>query len=222
MFSNSKVSRNKDFLVIGAGRFGTAVAKTLTELGNDVMLIDIKNQKLQEAKDISIQSAVLDATDEHALRSLDISSFDTVILAIGKNINASILITVLLKELNANQIICKAVSDIQAKTLYKIGADRVVFPERDTGDRLAHCLSSKNTFDSMDISEKFSLVEITTPRKWVGKNISTLNLKDKYNTFILAIKNKDSQEVNISRNQVISKDDILVLLADKSKINDIL
>ena len=74
----------------------------------------------------------------------------------------------------------------------------------------------------MDISEKFSLVEITTPRKWVGKNISTLNLKDKYNTFILAIKNKDSQEVNISRNQVISKDDILVLLADKSKINDIL
>lgn len=220
IFSNNKDIKNKDFLVIGAGRFGCSVAKTLTSLDKDVLLVDKDAKKLQDTKDDVTHTIIMDATDESCLNSLDISSFDTVVVAIGRNLNASILITLLLKEMGAKQIICKAISDLQARTLYKLGATKVVFPERDTGARIANSLVSKNTFDSLDVDSKYSLFEIIAPEKWVGKKISDLKLEDKYKAHLLAVKCEESQMINLSRDNVINKGDLLILLSEKDKIKE--
>lgn len=221
-YSKNKEIKNKDFLVIGAGRFGTSVAKTLTSLNKDVLLVDKDSKKLQEIKDDVTHTIITDATDESCLKSLDVSSFDTVIVGIGRNLNTSILVTLLLKEMGAKQIICKAISDLQAKTLYKLGATKVIFPERDTGARIANSLVSKNAFDSMDIDSTYSLFEITAPNKWVGKEIYDLKLEEKHKARLVAIKSNNTQTIDLPNNQKIQEGDLLILLSEKSKIQEIL
>ena len=137
----------KQFVIIGLGRFGASIAKTLYALGNDVLAIDKKEDLVQEISDSVTHAIQMDATDESALRTLGIRNFEVAVVTIGDNIQSSIMATLLVKELGVKYIIAKGNSDIHAKVLYKIGADRVILPEKDMGVRVAHNLVSSNILD---------------------------------------------------------------------------
>lgn len=186
----------KQFVVIGLGRFGTSVAKTLYSLGNDVLAIDVDEETVQNISDSVTHSVQADATDENTLRSLGIRNFDVAVVTIGSDLQSSVMVTLLLKELGVDYIIAKANSEIHAKVLYKIGADRVVLPERDMGVRVAHNLVSSNILDYIELSPDYSIAEIANPRAWEGKTLQELNLRANYGINIVAVK-KDN-EINVS------------------------
>ena len=130
----------KQYIVIGCGRFGTSLATTMHLLGHQVMAIDKNEEIIQNIVDKVTHAAIVDVTDEQSLRSIGLGNFDVAIIAIGSDIRASIMATIIAKEMGVSQVVCKATDELQAKVLYKIGADRVVFPERDMGVRVAHNL----------------------------------------------------------------------------------
>lgn len=214
--------QNKDILIIGAGRFGKSVAKTIHELGGYALLVDINEDKLKEVHNEVGQTIIADATDENILKSIEAENFDTAVVAIGGNLNASILTTLSLKEVGVKNVICKAVTEAQAKTLYKLGADKVIFPERDTGVRVAFNLFSRNVLESLDLGPNYSVLELTTPQSWVGKSISELNIRSFYNLNILAIKLGDGLEINPDSQKVLSQDDILLVLGKKDELKNLL
>ncbi|EQE45280.1 alanine dehydrogenase/PNT, C-terminal domain protein [Clostridioides difficile CD41] len=178
----------KQYIVIGCGRFGSSVASTMHLLGHQVMAIDKNEDSVQSISDKVTHSLIVDVTDEQALRSLGLGNFDVAVVAIGSDIRASIMATLIAKEMGVELIICKAKDELQAKVLYKIGADRVVFPERDMGVRVAHNLVSDNILDHIELDPEYSIVEIVTPNSWVGKTLIELELRARYEITVLAIK----------------------------------
>lgn len=202
----------KQFVVIGIGRFGNSVAKTLYELGNDVLVIDSDEERVQEISDEVTHAVQMDATDENALKSLGMSNFDVAIVSIGGNIQSSIMITLMLKELGVNYIIAKGNNELHAKVLYKIGADRVILPEKDMGIRVAHNLVSSNILDHIELSEDYSIIEIEALEIWVGKSLKELRLRSEYDINVMAIKR--GEEINISpiADEVIREKDILIAI----------
>ena len=170
----------KQFVIIGLGRFGASIAKTLYALGNDVLAIDKKEDLVQEISDSVTHAIQMDATDESALRTLGIRNFEVAVVTIGDNIQSSIMATLLVKELGVKYIIAKGNSDIHAKVLYKIGADRVILPEKDMGVRVAHNLVSSNILDYIELSPDYSIIEIDSPNEWCNKTMKELNLRSKY------------------------------------------
>ena len=168
---------NKQFVIIGLGRFGSSIAKTLYSLGNDVLAIDKDEDVVQEIADNVTHAVQLDATDENALKSLGIRNFDVAVVTIGDNIQSSIMATLLVKELGVKYIIAKGHSDLHAKVLYKIGADRVVLPEKDMGIRVAHNLVSSNILDYIELSEDYSVMEIQVLDEWSGKTLNELKIR---------------------------------------------
>lgn len=216
-----KENDNKDFLVIGAGRFGLSIAQELHSKGQQVMLVDIDEEKLDEVKDTVTFSAILDTTEEKALKSIEANKFDVAIVAIGGNTNASILTTLALKEAGTPYVICKAVTCAQGKILSKIGADRIIFPERDMGIRVAQNLMHANILDSIELGPVYSVIEIVTPRKWEGKSIKELDLRNKLELNILAIKRSDSVNVTPLPEEILEKDDVVVILGSKDNLSKI-
>lgn len=186
----------KQFVIIGLGRFGASIAKTLYALGNDVLAIDKKEDLVQEISDSVTHAIQMDATDESALRTLGIRNFEVAVVTIGDNIQSSIMATLLVKELGVKYIIAKGNSDIHAKVLYKIGADRVILPEKDMGVRVAHNLVSSNILDYIELSPDYSIIEIDSPNEWCNKTMKELNLRSKYGINVIAI--KKNHDVNIS------------------------
>ena len=170
----------KQYIVIGCGRFGSSVATTMHLLGHQVMAIDKNEDLVQGIVDKVTHAAIVDVTDEQALRAIGLGNFDVAIIAIGSDIRASIMATLLAKEMGVSQVVCKAKDELQAKVLYKIGADRVVFPERDMGVRVAHNLVSDNILDHIELDPEYSIVEIVTPTMWVGKTLIELDLRARY------------------------------------------
>lgn len=219
IFFKTKEEKTKDFLVIGAGRFGSSVAKSLHQLGKNVLLVDKDEDKLQDLAGEVTHTIITEITDERSLKSLELNSFDVAIVAIGKDLNNSILVTLLLKEAGIKTVICKAVTEIQAKTLYKLGASSVIFPERDTGIRVANNLASNNILDSIDIDPKYSLLETRIPESWIGKTIIDLDIRNKYDLNVLAIKTGESMDVTIDPNRDLLEGDILILLGERTKLN---
>jgi len=181
----------RQFAVIGLGRFGCSVAKTLSEKGYQVLAIDISDEKVQDFAEIAAQSVCVDATDEKALKAVGIGAVDVAVVSVGNNIEASILITLVLKELGIKEVIAKAVSEEQGKVLEKIGADKIVFPERDMGIRLASALTSDKVSEHIDLSSACSIIEIKAPKDFIGKNLKQLSVRVKYGLNIVAIKSTD-------------------------------
>lgn len=177
----------KQFLVLGLGRFGTSVARTLCELGQEVLAVDADEDLVSAVAPHVTQAMQLDATDEEALASLDVKSFDVAIVSIGQNTRDSILISVILKELGVPYVVAKANDDLHAKVLRKIGVDRVVFPERDMGARLARNLLTPNVLELMELEGDHQIIEIRVPAKWIGHSMIDLNVRRKYGLNILAI-----------------------------------
>lgn len=211
----------KQYIVIGCGRFGSSVASTMHLLGHQVMAIDKNEDSVQSVSDKVTHSLIVDVTDEQALRSLGLGNFDVAVVAIGSDIRASIMATLIAKEMGVELIICKAKDELQAKVLYKIGADRVVFPERDMGVRVAHNLVSDNILDHIELDPEYSIVEIVTPNGWVGKTLVELELRARYEITVLAIKKGKNINVTPSPDEELTAGSILVIIGQNTSITAI-
>lgn len=211
----------KQYIVIGCGRFGSSVASTMHLLGHQVMAIDKNEDSVQSISDKVTHSLIVDVTDEQALRSLGLGNFDVAVVAIGSDIRASIMATLIAKEMGVELIICKAKDELQAKVLYKIGADRVVFPERDMGVRVAHNLVSDNILDHIELDPEYSIVEIVTPNSWVGKTLIELELRARYERTVLAIKTGKNINVTPSPDEELTAGSILVIIGQNTSITAI-
>ncbi|RAK23194.1 trk system potassium uptake protein TrkA [Anoxybacillus vitaminiphilus] len=208
--------KKKEFAVIGLGRFGGSICRTLSEQGMEVLAIDIDEDRVNEFANIASHAVVGDSTDESVLKSLGIRNFDHVIVAIGDNIQASILTTIILKELGVKHITVKATNDYHEKVLKKIGADQVVHPERDMGERIAHNIISNNVLDYLELSDEHSIVEIVASERLDGHSLLELDIRARYGINIVAIKRGNDIIVSPLASEVIRKDDILIVIgADK-------
>lgn len=191
---------HKNFLVIGLGRFGTSTAKMLTKLGHEVLAMDKRGDCVKAVKDFVMHAVQADATDERVVEQLGVRNFDSVVICIGDDIRASVLTTVICREMGAKHIVCKAQDDMHKKLLLKTGADSVVQPEVDGGARLARSLVAQGVLDSLDLSETDSLNEVLVPESWVGKSLATLNARSRYGITIVAIRRDGAVHVNIDPN----------------------
>ncbi|KIL50305.1 potassium transporter Trk [Jeotgalibacillus alimentarius] len=209
----------KEFVVIGLGRFGGSIVRELVEQGMEVMAIDKFEDKVDEFSQIATHAVMADSTDEAALRSLGIRNFDHVIVAIGDDIQASILTTLMLKEIGVKKITVKAQNDYHEKVLERIGADKVVHPERDMGKRIAHNIVSNNVLDYLELSDEHSIVEIAANSLLIGNSIIELDIRAKYGINIVAIKRGDDIIVSPQANDVIQKGDILIVIGADNDIN---
>ena len=211
------------YLVIGIGRFGKSVARTLYKNNKTVLAIDENEEVIQQIIDNQIvgNAVVLNATDENALKKVINNDFDTAFVCIGTDIQSSILITVTLKELGIKKIICKARTEKQGKVLEKIGADMVVYPEREMGETLAKKIMNPKLTDYFKFSEEYNIFEFEVPEEFIGKNLKELDLRNKYEMNIIGIK-QGKEHMNISPNSetVIEKGNILLVITNnKTDIN---
>lgn len=211
----------KSFVVIGCGRFGTSVAKTLYKLGNEVMAVDMNSDVIQEISEFVTHAVVADALDESVLHELGLSNFDVVIISIASNIEASIMATLTAKEVGAKKVVVKAQSDMHGKVLTKIGADRIIFPERDMGARVAHNLTSSNILDFIELSPEYYIIEIAALKRWINKSLSELRLRNKYGVNVLAIKRGNSLTISPVADEIVKEGDILVVIGDAEDIRKI-
>lgn len=209
----------KQFVVIGLGRFGTSVAKTLYALGNDVLVIDKDEDLVQDISDSVTHAVQMDATDESALRTLGLRNFDVAVVTIGANIQASVMVTLLIKELGVKYIIAKGNSDLHAKVLYKIGADRVILPEQDMGVRVAHNLVSSNILDYIELSPEYSIMEIEAIDEWHDKSLRDLKLRSKYGINVMAIKKGDEVNLSPAATDLVETKDIIVAIGSAEDLS---
>jgi trk system potassium uptake protein len=211
--------KKKEFAVIGLGRFGGSICRTLSEQGMEVLAIDIDEDRVNEFASIASHAVVGDSTDESVLKSLGIRNFDHVIVAIGDNIQASILTTIILKELGVKHITVKATNDYHEKVLKKIGADQVVHPERDMGERIAHNIISNNVLDYLELSDEHSIVEIVASERLDGHSLLELDIRARYGINIVAIKRGNNIIVSPLASEIIRKDDILIVIGADEDID---
>ena len=178
----------KSILVIGIGRFGKHLATRLTELGNEVMIIDKAEDKIQDLLAHVTRAQIGDCMDERLLRSLGVSNFDVCFVCIGDNFQASLEITSLLKDMGAKHVVSKADRTIHEKFLLRNGADEVIHPERDAALRAARKYGAQNVFDYFGLTDDFSVFEVGVPDSWAGKSIKQVNVRSRYNINIIAVK----------------------------------
>ena len=178
----------KSILVIGMGRFGRHLSRKLTELGNEVMVVDEREEAISELVNDVTSAQIGDCTREDVLRSLGVTNFDVCFVCVGSDFQASLEITALLKDLGARRVISKASRDIHAKFLLRNGADEVIYPERDTAERIAVRVSANNVFDYIELTPEYSIYEIPPMEAWLGKTIAQCNVRTKYHISILATK----------------------------------
>jgi len=210
----------KSFLVIGLGRFGRSCAKELCDLGYDVLGVDQNLKLVNEAANHLTHTVQADCTDEDFLKSIPIKDFDSCIIAIGDNQETSVMATVLLKEYGAKNIVAKAKSDLHAKILKKLGADKIILPEHDMGVKLAHTLCNTNIYDLIDISPEHSIMSIKPPKDWAGKTLGELSARDKYGINIIAIES-DENDANVfpTASTVIEQNDTLIVIGNNENLN---
>lgn len=210
--------QKKQFAVIGLGRFGSSVAKFLDEMGYEVLAVDDNPERVQQLAHKVTHAVTADCTDEEAMKELGIRNFDVVVVAIGLDIQASILTTLILKELGVGTIVVKAQNELHGKVLSKIGADKVVYPERDMGIRVAHHLISPNILDHIELSDGYSIVEMQLPGGLVGKNLKQLDIRQKYNCNVLAVKRSGQMNITPQSDEPLLKDDILVIVGRNEQL----
>ena len=178
----------KSILVIGMGKFGRHLAFKLQELKNEVMIVDKDAELIEKLAPDFTDAQIGDCTNENILKSLGVNNFDICFVTVGANFQASLEITVLLRDLGAERIISEAGSDIHAKFLLRNGADEVVYPEKDMAVKAAFKYSADNIFDYLEISSEYAIFEMPVPASWVGRSIGELNVRGKYHINILAVK----------------------------------
>lgn len=210
---------DKEYVVIGLGRFGGSIVRELNALDIDVMAIDSDENRINEYSNIATHAVVADTTNEAVMKSLGIRNFDHVIVGIGDNIQSSTLTTLILKELGVKKVTAKAQNDYHAKILNKIGADAIVHPERDMGRRIAHHISSDNVLDYLELTDEYSVAEIKANERLAGKSIVTLDIRNHYGISILAIKRGKQILVSPDPNKSIEIGDILIIIGNDNDLS---
>lgn len=211
----------RQFVVIGLGRFGSSIASTLYELGNEVLAIDTDEEIVQNISDKVTHAVQADGTDEGTLRSLGIRNFDVAVVTIGADVQSSVMATLLVKELGVKYVVAKAQNELHGKVLYKLGVDRVVFPERDMGIRVGHNLCSSNILDYIELSPDYSIMEVAAISDWHGKTLRELNMRSRYGINIMAIKRENEINLSPTADDVINADDVLVVIGGTDQLSAI-
>lgn len=209
----------KEFVVFGMGKFGISVAKALADNGCQVMAVDSEQSKVEEIAEDVTYAVCTDVTDADAIHSLGIRNFDGAIVAIGENLEASVLVTIIAKEMGIPYVLAKAQSELQAKVLKKVGADKIIFPEKETGIRIAHNLVSGNFFDAIELSAKYSMMDLDVPEEWVGKSLRELNLRATRKINIIGIKQEGEFEITPDPDAPLSADDTLVIIGKNQTLS---
>lgn len=207
------------FVVIGLGLFGSSVARQLCALGAEVLAIDIHPELVQQISSDVTSAVVADARDADVLRALGAHECDGAVVAIGDDLAGSVLATMNLKELGVKHIVCKAHDEVHRKVLQKLGADKVVIPEKEVADKLARSLTSQNVLDFIELSSDYGIVEIPAPKSWVGKNLKELDVRAKLGVNIIAIQRHGKVSVSPRAEFLIEKNDILVVLGDYDSLS---
>lgn len=204
----------KSYVVIGLGRFGNTLAQQLCKLGAEVLAMDVSSELVQQVAENVTHAVVGDAQDKEVLRALGVRDFDCAIVAIGTDLAASVLTVMNLQELEVPYIICKAHDETHSRVLKKLGVDKVVIPEQENAARLARSLNSHNVLDYIELSEDYGILELPTPKGWVGKTLKELNVRAKLGVNIIAVENGTKTNVSPSADYLIREGDILVVLGD--------
>ena len=210
------MARNKQkrqFIVIGLGRFGQAIAQTLCQDGEEVLGVDRRMDLVEDMKDVLTRAVQLDAMDRDALAALGVQDFDTAFVTMGSDIRASGTIVLLLKELGAKKIVAKAHDEFHGRMLEKLGADQVLFPERDMGRRIAHNMVSGNIIDYLELSPDYSMVEIRPKSDWIGRSLKQLALRSSMGINIVAIRNGEALNAVPGPDDVIREGGVLLIIA---------
>jgi len=211
----------KSYLILGLGRFGQSLAKALSGMGHDVLAVDRDEHLVQEISDEITHVMCAESSNEDFLKSIGVTNFDAAVVAIGNDIQSSILTTVLLKELGAKYVLAKAQSDLHSKVLYKVGADKVILPERDMGIRAANSLVSNSILDVIEFSPEYSIVEVVIPESWIGKTIGSLSIRVKYGLNVIAIRNKKSTNISPQAETVFQKNDVIAVMGKNSDLGNL-
>ncbi len=210
----------KQFIVLGLGRFGSAVATTLVELGHEVLGVDHNEERVDELKDKITQVVQADITEERVLKELGVNNFDTAIIGIASDLETSMLVTMMLKEMGLKYIIAKAQNNLHAKILEKIGVDKIVFPERDMGRRIANNLVTSNIKDNIELEPDYSISEIEALPEFENKTLSQLDLQNKYGINVLAIKRGNRFNISPQLKDIVKKDDFLIVIGETKRITE--
>ena len=219
--------KKQTFAVIGLGRFGSAMATTLAELGHEVIGIDGSQDIIERLADRLHAAAALDATDERALKAAGIQEVDCAVISIGENIEASLLVVMLVKDLGIKRIVAKAVTPLHGRILERIGVDRVIFPEHDMAVRVAHSLVVPNVLDYIELSRDFSIIELPAPAEFAGKTLRELALRNRYGLTLIAIKRKtqtgsgEVTNVSPSADDEVLAGDVLSLLGPNERLSQL-
>lgn len=211
----------KQFIVIGLGRFGSSVLIALTRAGHEVLAIDTDEEIVQKMSNIATHVVVADSTDEDTLQALGARNFDVAVVAIGTDVEANVFTTMLLKNIGVPVIVAKAQNDLHGKMLEKIGADRVVYPEYDMGQRVAHNLITSSVLEYIELSPEVGIVELEAPKSLVGVNLIDANLRSKYDVNLVAIKSGEVVIVPPPPERPIEENDILVVVGTNEGISEL-
>lgn len=213
------MSFHQTYAVFGLGRYGLSVAKELVNSGVDVIAVDSSEQIINQVAQELPYCKCADSTDIEVLKKLGIANVDTVVVAMAGNIEASVMTVMQCKELGVKNVIAKCSSEMHYKILTKVGADKVVFPEKDSGIRLAKNLISSGFVDVIELNNDVSMVEIEIKKEWVEKNLLELNLRKKYSLNVIAIKENEKIEINIDPQSVLKENQTLIVIGSKSKLS---
>jgi trk system potassium uptake protein TrkA len=206
------------FVIIGLGRFGSSLGTELIKLGYEVLGVDRDEEKVQELSNVLTHAVVADATEEEVLRSIGARNFDCGVVAIGDDIQASILATILLKDLGVKKVVAKAVSDLHGRVLERVGVDRIIYPERDMGVRVAHQLVSPNLLDYIELSKQYTIAELAVPQCLAGKSLDDVNPRGRFGCSIVAINKPQGIIIAPVAKDVLSTDDVMVVIGTNDQI----
>lgn len=209
---------NRQFAVIGMGHFGQSIVRTLIRRRCEVLACDIDHNVVHDVATYATHVIEADATDEAALDSMGIGNFDVVIIAIGNSFESTLLATMLCKERGAKYLLAKAADQRQAKILRSVGADRVVLPESEMGEKIATSLVSTNIIDFIDLSEDYNIAEIFPLSEWIDKPLKKSNIRFHHNINIVAIKREDEFVISPSADEVITEHDCLIVIGEKEAL----
>ncbi|EFM09995.1 TrkA-N domain protein [Paenibacillus curdlanolyticus YK9] len=209
----------KQFVIIGLGRFGSSLGQELVQLGYEVLGIDKNEETVDDMSRVLTHVVAADATDEETLRALGVRNFDCGVVAIGDDIQASILATIQLKDIGVKKVVAKALSELHGRVLEKLGVDRVIYPERDMGIRVAHQLVSPNLLDYIELSKEYTIAELAVPSCLNGKTLQDINTRARFGCSIVAI-NKPKGGVIIAPTAVeeLEEKDIMVVIGTNEQI----
>lgn len=213
------MSIHKTYAVFGLGRYGLSVAKELSASGAEVLAVDISQELVNDAIDEIPICKCADVTDPDVIRQLGISNIDTVIIAMAGNLEASVMAVTLCKEAGVETVIAKCASEMHRKILSRVGADIVVFPESESGTRLAKNLLSSGFIDIIELSENMSMIELDVKDEWAGKNLLQLDLRKKHSLNVVAIKQNNDVTINVDPQKQLEKNMKLIVIANTAKLN---